>query len=124
VYRKPATSLDGQILALANPFLPDGASLALLPPLHPGPGARRDSSPSSRGPEARAVGVSRSSVSCPSFIGTLVGHRLISLLEILTFSSLSPSHHNKYTKRHMFGVLNIGKKTNYTVLMYFATQIF
>jgi hypothetical protein len=26
------------------------------------------------------------------------------------FFTLSSSHHNKYTKRHMFGVLNIGKK--------------
>jgi hypothetical protein len=37
----------------------------------------------------------------------------------------SPSHHIKYTKRHMFGTVNVGKKiTNYTVLMYFATRIF
>jgi hypothetical protein len=27
-----------------------------------------------------------------------------------TFSTLSPSHHIKYTKRHMFGAVNIGKK--------------
>jgi hypothetical protein len=27
-----------------------------------------------------------------------------------TFSTLSPSHHIKYTKRHMFGALNVGKK--------------
>jgi hypothetical protein len=41
------------------------------------------------------------------------------------FSTLSPWHHIKYTKRHMFGAVNVGKKiTNYTVLMYFATQIF
>jgi hypothetical protein len=32
-------------------------------------------------------------------------NRNSSLPEILTFSSLSPSHHNKYTKRHMFRVL-------------------
>jgi hypothetical protein len=42
-----------------------------------------------------------------------------------TFSTLSPSHHIKYTKRYMFGAVNVGKKnTNYTVLMYFATRIF
>jgi hypothetical protein len=49
---------------------------------------------------------------------------LFSLLKILTFSPLSPSHHIKYAKRHKFRVLNIGKKiTNYTILMYFATRI-
>jgi hypothetical protein len=35
---------------------------------------------------------------------------LFSLLKFLMFSPLSPSHHIKYVKRHMFGVLNIGKK--------------
>jgi hypothetical protein len=29
-----------------------------------------------------------------------------------TFSTLSPSHHIKYTKKHMFGVVNVGKKIN------------
>jgi hypothetical protein len=29
-----------------------------------------------------------------------------------TFSTLSPSHHIKYTKRHMFGAVNVGKKIN------------
>jgi hypothetical protein len=41
---------------------------------------------------------------------------LFSWLEIWqnfpTFSTLSPSHHIKYTKRHMFGAVNVGKKIN------------
>jgi hypothetical protein len=50
---------------------------------------------------------------------------LFSLLKFLKFSQLSPLHHIKYAKRHMFGVLNIGKKvTNCTVLMHLTTQIF
>jgi hypothetical protein len=35
---------------------------------------------------------------------------LFSWLKFSTFSPLSPSHHIKYGKRHMFGVLNISKK--------------
>jgi hypothetical protein len=41
---------------------------------------------------------------------------LFSWLEIwqnfATFSALSPSHHIKCTKRHMFGAVNVGKKIN------------
>jgi hypothetical protein len=39
-----------------------------------------------------------------------IAFALFSLLKILMFSPLSPSHHIKYAKRHKFGVLNIGKK--------------
>jgi hypothetical protein len=45
-------------------------------------------------------------------------------LKFLTFFH-SPSQHIKYAKRHMLGVLNLGKKiTNYTVWMSFATRNF
>jgi hypothetical protein len=41
------------------------------------------------------------------------------------FSTLSPSHHIKYTKRHMFEAVNVGKKiTNHTVLLYITSRIF
>jgi hypothetical protein len=32
------------------------------------------------------------------------------LAKILLLFQLSPSHHIKYTKRHMFGAVNVGKK--------------
>jgi hypothetical protein len=41
------------------------------------------------------------------------------------FDSLCPSHHIKYTKRYMFGAVNVGKKlTNHTVLLYITSRIF
>jgi hypothetical protein len=47
------------------------------------------------------------------------------LAKILLPFQLSPSHHIKYIKRHMFRAVNVGKKlTNHTVLLYITSRIF
>jgi hypothetical protein len=44
--------------------------------------------------------------------------------KFVNFSTLSPSYHIKYTKRHMFGAVNVCKKTLITVLLYITSRIF